>query len=83
MTIQDYPNLLEVYLSSEQYLVVDRSIERESFYHENLAECLTDITDPILRDRNPMHHKFQYYLYRGKSFLTLASLANNYPEVLI
>ena len=69
MTIQDYPNLLEVYLSSrQQYLVVDRSIERESFYRENLAECLTDITDPILSYRNPMHPKFQYYLYRGKSF---------------
>lgn len=81
--ISNYPNLLEVYIGNKNYLVVDRSIGKESYYCPTLIECVTNIIDFINPSRNPTDPKFQYYLYCGKSFLTLKSLTSTHPEALI
>ena len=82
----NYPNLLEVYFVNYEYLVIDRFANRESYYHNLIVECIKDLYntyDNIAHYRNPTNSSFKYYLYRGKSFLTLESLLAAYPEALI
>lgn len=80
--ISNYPNLLEVYKNKNDYLVIDRTINRESYYCKKLEDCLLDITDRIT-DRSDMSHiRLKCYLYRGQE-LTLSQLKSLYPELLL
>lgn len=83
MLSSNYPNLLEVYKSADgDYLVVDRTLQLESYYYSTVEESIDDLTDDLYLTRNPYNKNFHSYYYQGNHY-TLAELQQLYPELLL